>query len=794
MKLKYICAQPADDFFIWQVETLIVNFMSVGINPADIHILLAINNGIIPNNWKTLCNHHSQVGFFFYEDLRIYKHYTPSVYFHLMKHHLAKFPELKDEALFLHDSDIALTRRIDFEEMLRDKSWYLSDTNSYIQYDYIQQKGNHVYLDMCAIIGIDPLIPKLMRSHSGGAQYLTKGTDAIFWNKVENDSIKLYDHFNATEHLHVKKHKYDYPIQKWTAGMWSLLWNAWLHGHETKVDKRLDFGWSPNHIMEVGNYPIIHNAGVLADRYMFDKLFYKNGFYSNLPYNYEFELDDTKVSSWYFNEVKKAGKQSPLMNQSNIDTISPSLAGRIGNNLFMVANAYARAKEQGKQLKLNINEVDKTDDYVGSVFRDFDFSSDTKNNTIYSGYFQSEQYFKQYASEIKIKFGPTEQFKERIKAEMLWLFTKKVACINVRKGDYLNFKDIHPTLSVEYIDYCICKLEYADVYLVISDDINWCKRNIKLSNILFLEGYNTYEQLWIMSMCSDFIISNSSFSWWGAYLSTNPSKKVLAPMSWFGKSGPEKWEEIYFDECEKIPTVLDDGLIRPSKSNNFISVLTLTYKRKELLEEAIMSFLMQDYANSEMVIVNDDPDVTYVFNHPKVVVINLKERFKTIAEKFEYAYRNCRGEFIYRLDDDDLLMPNALRKTSIDINLNPGFDIYRGNGLYFFSDNKFEKKCSNVNNGNVFSVSYLNRISFAPKNIGEDVDMVFNQGANIFNSKQGNPTMIYRWGMSTYHVSSMDESMGKTALEQIKENTENTPGITKLVPTFRSNYYQQINT
>ena len=79
--------------------------------------------------------------------------------------------------------------------MVHGRAWYLSDTNSYLNYDYIQQKGNHVYEKMCEIIGIDKLIPKLMNSNSGGAQYIVKNTTYEFWNKVELDSVNLYKYF-----------------------------------------------------------------------------------------------------------------------------------------------------------------------------------------------------------------------------------------------------------------------------------------------------------------------------------------------------------------------------------------------------------------------------------------------------------------------------------------------------------------------------------------------------------------------------------------------------------------------
>ena len=75
---------------------------------------------------------------------------------------------------------------------------------------------------------------------------------------------------------------------------------------------------------------------------------------------------------------------------------------------------------------------------------------------------------------------------------------------------------------------------YENLY-VFSDDINWCKTNLKFKNMVFVEGNDDVEDLWLMSLCDHNIIANSSFSWWGAWLNINPNKKVISPKRWFGE-------------------------------------------------------------------------------------------------------------------------------------------------------------------------------------------------------------------------------------------------------------------
>jgi len=308
--MRYICAQPANNYYTWQVEVLINNFKKQGVNPNKIDILCAIQNNHIPQEWIKLQQHYNTVRFFFYNDTRPDKSYIPSVYFNLMSSHMKAHPELIHERLFLHDSDIVFTRPPQLDWAMYGKVWYMSDTNSYINYDYVIQKGDENYEKMCEIVGIDKVIPKLMNSNSGGAQYIIIGEDHNFWDKVERDSVEMYKYFCKVEHLYKPKYEGDPPIQKWTAGMWALLWNAWKSGHETKVDSRLDFGWTTHGIDTVEKHWILHNAGVMADQ---KDLFYKANYMNKLPYNENLQIRENSASMYYWQQVQDTAKVSVLL-------------------------------------------------------------------------------------------------------------------------------------------------------------------------------------------------------------------------------------------------------------------------------------------------------------------------------------------------------------------------------------------------------------------------------------------------------------------------------------------------
>jgi len=91
--------------------------------------------------------------------------------------------------------------------------------------------------------------------------------------------------------------------------------------------------------------------------------------------------------------------------------------------------------------------------------------------------------------------------------------------------------------------------------------------------------------------------------------------------------------------------------------SQLVSVCLITYDRPELLEEAIECFLKQTYQNKELIIVNDRPEQKLVFNHPRVKIHNLQERFTCCGDKRKFSASLAQGEYIQFWDDDDIHLP-----------------------------------------------------------------------------------------------------------------------------------------
>ncbi len=210
-----------------------------------------------------------------------------------------------------------------------------------------------------------------------------------------------------------------------------------------------------------------------------------------------------------------------------------------------------------------------------------------------------------------------------------------------------------------------------------------------------------------------------------------------------------------------------------------------------MLEEAVESFIRQNpIPDAEMVVVNDNPEVDYVYDHPAIRIFNLKERFPSIAAKLKWGAKACKNDFIYRLDDDDLLAPNAISDATMGIILNSGYEIYRSKDHYFFVDNKFQNMSSNINNGNIYTKSYLDRITWPDKSGDEDAYITYGQNAAI--CEDVSTTMIYRWGMNTLHISGMGVQPNEIVLAMADKMLKEESGVTQLKPHFDNDYYGQL--
>ena len=270
--IVFVTAQPDVPYFHWQVKLYVHNFIEKGIDPNSIHVIFStLGNNKLSQGAEDLkkigINIHS------YKDERVNKRYIPSIKPFLLYKWLEQYPE-NGKCFFLHDADIIFRELPDFEKMLNDDICYLSDTIGYIGYDYIMdccrryesqhptsEKGQ-LLKEMADTIGISVDLIKENQKNSGGGQYIIKNTDYKLWEKIYLDSFTLYNN------MLIYQRKFPInpgQIQFWTAEMWSVLWNLWLHNFKTKVVNELSFSWATDNVDVYKKHPILHMAGVTDD-------------------------------------------------------------------------------------------------------------------------------------------------------------------------------------------------------------------------------------------------------------------------------------------------------------------------------------------------------------------------------------------------------------------------------------------------------------------------------------------------------------------------------------------------
>lgn len=163
-------------------------------------------------------------------------------------------------------------------------------------------------------------------------------------------------------------------------------------------------------------------------------------------------------------------------------------------------------------------------------------------NFYLDGYWQNEQFFIHHQDLIRSEFKIITPINAINKKWMECIQKENSVCVHIRRGDYVSdprANKHHGTCSVNYYEQAIEYMQkHVDnpVYFIFSDDLNWVKENIPIpSPCYYMDHNNTdknYDDLYLMSNCKYFIIANSSFSWWGAWLSNYSNKIVIAPNRW----------------------------------------------------------------------------------------------------------------------------------------------------------------------------------------------------------------------------------------------------------------------
>lgn len=160
------------------------------------------------------------------------------------------------------------------------------------------------------------------------------------------------------------------------------------------------------------------------------------------------------------------------------------------------------------------------------------------------GYFQSEKYFKDFEPLIRQDFNYQPDLSIYDTDVIEALQSTGVTAIQFRRGDYVTNLATNRSIGVCTMDYYERAINHITSqgnpvrFLVFSDDIEWCRQNVKLGGAVYVErmGGSPLDDMFLAARCKNIILANSTFSWWCAWLNQNPDKIVIAPKIWFRDS------------------------------------------------------------------------------------------------------------------------------------------------------------------------------------------------------------------------------------------------------------------
>jgi hypothetical protein len=231
----------------------------------------------------------------------------------------------------------------------------------------------------------------------------------------------------------------------------------------------------------------------------------------------------------------------------------------------------------------------------------------------------------------------------------------------------------------------------------------------------------------------------------------------------------------------------------------------LTYGRVESLEESLYSFLIQEYNGpKEMVIINDYPEQTLIYNHPNVKIINLPYTFEFLGDKENFATEQCSGDIIMQWDDDDLALPNHL--SNVKKFFKKDSDLLHWQKGIFINGYNIQDITSLGNSGIVYSKKIWKHIGGYPKeNAGYDMSFVIKIKSVSTNIILASPpeeevSWMYGWGNGVYHCSGMGADVPSrpniverhTAyIESLRKEGKIPTGEVILNPRWKHNYKQK---
>lgn len=257
--------------------------------------------------------------------------------------------------------------------------------------------------------------------------------------------------------------------------------------------------------------------------------------------------------SWIFSPDEWGGIQH---NGFELDRLFGIKRSRFRESILQRLYLYSRIEDwRGKlfQKYVHVVEENAEKDYDPQML---DRGAGIGVNFYYGGW-HTEKYFKDIRNELLLLYHFDEKKLNPKSVEWMTTIRKDdYSCsLHVRRGDFLSNAAFKGIATDDYylkaIDFIKQHNDKVNFY-VFSNDIEWCKKTFGMLNFYYIDC-NTKEDSWqdmfLMKECRNHINANSTFSWWGAWLSTYPQAITIVPKKFVNTKDckdiyPEKWMKL----------------------------------------------------------------------------------------------------------------------------------------------------------------------------------------------------------------------------------------------------------
>jgi glycosyltransferase involved in cell wall biosynthesis len=315
-EIMIVSAQPDEQYFHWQLDIQLHNLKKHNKDKQYV-ILLGVFKGNTLSSWAKE-RISEGINIVVYE-INLHK-YVPALRFELLSQYYKQYNvngELSAKSVLYIDSDVIFREWLDETQFANDSTVYMSDCNSYLNYDYIASKGRikneEDLLDkLCLTVGIRKDVVKANNNNSGGCHYYFKPNtvNEQFWLQCLS---AVHNFYNVAEDYRIKREEVEgdyHALQSWCADMWIVLWTLWKNNVNTELSNELNFTWATDKASMWNVNKIYHNAGIDASNTTsFNKLHFKE----KSPLVRTHNVDTRFANWWYVKEINEIVTQQPLI-------------------------------------------------------------------------------------------------------------------------------------------------------------------------------------------------------------------------------------------------------------------------------------------------------------------------------------------------------------------------------------------------------------------------------------------------------------------------------------------------